>query len=164
MKPLAPTDLAFFDTAPVQLCARFTLPADPVRVFAALADPAGWTSWFPGMYAAAWTSPQVACLGAERLVKLKRYGDFLERMIAWEPGRRFAFTMVGTTSPMARALAEDYRLSDGPSGTTTIDWCMATTPSGLGRAAMPVMKPIMRRMFTKAGAGLARYLGAHDAA
>jgi hypothetical protein len=41
---------------------------------------------------------------------------------------------------------------------------MATTPSGLGRAAMPVMKPIMRRMFTKAGAGLARYLGAHDAA
>lgn len=158
MKPLAPTDLAFFETAPVQLRARFELPADPARVFAALADPAGWTRWFPGMYAAAWTSPATACVGAERLVKLKLYGHFVERMIAWEPGRRFAFTMVGSTSPMARAMAEDYLLAEGPHGTTTIDWCMAAAPSTLGRVAMPVMKPIMRRMFAKAGAGLATYL------
>ena len=164
MKPLAPTDLAFFDSAPVRLQATAIIPADPVRVFAALADPDGWTRWFPGMYEAAWTSTEVACVGAERLVKLKVYGHFVERIIAWEPGQRFAFTMVGSTSPMARALAEDYRLSANPDGTTTIAWCMATTPSTLGRLVMPAMKPIMRRMFGKAGAGLAAYLQAHDAA
>ena len=164
MKALAPTDLAFFDHASVRIQQRVVVPADPTRVFAALADPSGWTRWFPGMYEAAWTSAGVAGLGAERLVKLRLYGHFVERMIAWEPGRRFAFTMVGTTSPMARALAEDYRLTGNPDGTTTLDWCMATEPTMLGRIAMPAMKPIMRRMFGKAGAGLAAYLQAHDAA
>ena len=158
MKTLPATDLLFFDTAPVCIQQRFIIPADPVRVFAALADPTGWPQWFPNMYEAAWTTPAVAQLGAERLVKLRLYGHFVERMIAWEPGQRFAFTMVGTTSPMARALAEDYKLTGNPDGTTTLDWCMATEPSTLGRVVMPAMKPIMRRMFAKAGAGLAAYL------
>lgn len=160
MKVLPPTDLAFFDHAPVRITAQATLPASPARVFAALADAAGWPRWFPRMHHAAWTTPQVAQLGAERLVKLSLYGHFVERMIAWEPGRRLAFTMVGSTSPMARRLAEDYQLRDDGDGSTTIAWTMASEPSGLGRLATPAMAPVMRRMFRQAGHGLRAYLAA----
>ncbi len=161
MKTLPATDLAFFDDAPVRITSSAVIAADPARVFAALADAAGWPRWFPRMYEAAWTSPQVAQLGAERLVKLKLYGNFVERMIAWQPGRRYAFTMVGSTSPLARRIAEDYRLTDRGDGTTTIDWTMATEPNALGNLATPIFIGMMRRMFAKAGAGLNAYLSAH---
>ena len=158
MKALAPTDLAFFDTAPLRITASARIDASPERVFAAFADPVGWTRWFPRMYAAAWTTPTIAAVGAERLVKLSLYGHFLEKMIAWAPGQRLAFTMIATTSPLARRLAEDYQLVDNGDGTTTLNWVFASEPNLLGKLATPVLTRLMQRMFRDAGAGLNRYL------
>ena len=78
-------------------------------------------------------------------------------MIAWEPGARYAFTMVASDSPLASQMAEDYRLTAVPAG-TRLDWTFAATPTTLGKLGMPVMKLIMRKMFRDAGDGLARYL------
>lgn len=150
MKTLTPTDLDFLDAAPVRIVASTTVPTTPAALFDLLADAASWPTWFPLMKRAAWSNGRSGGLGAEREVGLRLLGRFRERMIAWAPGERFAFTMTGSTSPMARQMAEDYRLT-AIDGGTRLDWVLAVTPTIVGKAAMPVMRVLMRRLFARAG-------------
>ena len=158
MKQLAPTDLAFFDTAPMQVRVSGTVAAPPAAVFAAFADAGGWPRWFPMMHRAAWTRGDGG-VGAERTVALRLLGRFEERIIAWTPGVRFAFTMIGSTSPFAAQMAEDYQLAEVAGG-TRIDWIMAARPSALGRVGGPALAAISRRLFRGAVPRLARHLRA----
>ena len=102
------------------------------------------------MKRAAWLGDAHGGLGAEREVTMRMLGRFRERMIAWEPGARFAFTMIGSTSPRVRLLAEDYRLV-AVDGGTRLDWVMAATPTTIGKLGMPIMRRIMLRIFERAG-------------
>lgn len=149
MRTLPPTDLAFFDQAPKRIVGTARFTASPARVFEAFADPAMWPKWFPLMHRAAWTQGSGG-VGSEREVSLRALGTFVERMIAWEPGRRFAFTMIGSTSPLAVQLAEDYQLSPEGSG-TRLDWVMAARPTTLGSIGWLPTKLLLGRMFAKGG-------------
>ena len=156
MRTLAPTDLAYFDHAPMRVTASATIAASPAEVFAALADAAGWVRWFPLMHRAAWTRG-TGGVDAERTVALRLFGQFAERIIAWEPGARFAFTMIASSSPMARQMAEDYRLTAVGTG-TRLDWVMAATPTAVGKVASPALTRIVGRLFAGAGRRLDRML------
>ena len=107
MKTMEPMTLAELDTAPFRVVQSTVLPGTPDQVFAELADPARWIGWFPLMRKAAWTSNSTACVGAERTVGLRLLGRFAERFLAWEPGKRYAFTMIASTSPLARPIASE---------------------------------------------------------
>jgi hypothetical protein len=152
VKTLAPTDLSFFETAPLRIVASARVSASPARVFESFAKPEDWPKWFPMMKYAKWTKGEGG-LDSEREVSVGALGKYRERMIAWEPGARFSFTMIGSTSPLAEQLAEDYLLV--PDGTgTVIEWVMAGRPTTVGKLGAPVMKAIMSRLFAKGGRNL----------
>ncbi|HTJ85339.1 MAG TPA: SRPBCC family protein [Polyangiaceae bacterium] len=158
---LRPETLDFFARAPLKLQDRAVIGKSPDEVFAALADVSTWTKWFPLMTRCEWVTKETACVGAERVVSLTLLGTYRERFLAWEPGKRFAFTMTESSSPLARAIAEDMILSPVDGGSATaIDWTMAAQPTIVGRLGRPILMATMRRVFREGGLRLGRLLGA----
>ncbi len=156
---MVPSELAFVDEpSAVRIDVSATLPASPARVFAELADAASWPRWFDDMRSAHWTQGS-ASLGAVRKVTLG-LGTFEERMIAWEPGARFSFSIDGASVPLAKRIVEDWRLFPVSADETRLDWSMIVAPTLISRVARPILEPVMRHMFRKSIAGLARYLSA----
>lgn len=159
MKLLDPVSLDYFDTAPMRIVASARLSATPERVFESLADVHDWPRWFPLMVEARWTRGEGG-VDAEREVGLRLLGRFRERMLVWERGKRFAFTMIGSSSPLATHMAEDYQLTRDGSG-TRLDWVFAATPTSLGKLAAPGMRAFMKKLFERGGANLEHLLSAN---
>jgi uncharacterized protein YndB with AHSA1/START domain len=158
MFSLDPQPLAFAESAPIRVTDSATVRATPDRVFEAFADTPSWTKWFPLMHRARWVSSETSGVGSEREVALRLLGAYRERFVAWEPGRRFAFTMTASSSPMARAIVEDFKFTE-QGGSTRIDWVLAADPRTLGKIARPALEAIMPRVFRKSGQQLEKYLG-----
>lgn len=158
---LPPQSVDFFERAPLKVQERAVVAKSPDEVFAAFADAPSWPRWFPLMTRCDWVSTETSGVGAERVVHLTLLGTYRERFIAWEPGRRFSFTMTETSSPLARALAEDFRFSPVDGGAATaIDWTLAAEPRLVGRIARPILVATMKRVFRESGHRLSRFLGA----
>ncbi len=160
MREMQPMNLAEIKTAPFRIERHATFEGTPRAMFAQLAEPARWLDWFPLMYSARWTSAQTTGVGAEREVRLRVFGDYRERVLAWDPSERFAFTMLASTSPLVTRMAEDWRITrDGRS--VRLDWTVGAYPSMLGRAATPVLRRVLGTMFTRGGSKLRRLLREH---
>jgi len=156
---LSPQALDFFENAPLRVSESATITAPPLRVFAAFADAASWPKWFPLMYSARWISPDIERVGAEREVRLHGLGKYVERFIAWEPGARFSFTMTSSSSPLAHALAEDFKMAPARDGAATrIDWTLAADPTLVGKVFRFGLEVTMRRVFLRSGKQLEAYL------
>jgi polyketide cyclase/dehydrase/lipid transport protein len=157
MRSMTPMSLADLDTAPFRMVHSAVLPGSPDAVFAQLAAPERWVGVFPMMTKAAWSSAQIACVGAERRVTLRMLGRFEERFLVWEPGKRFAFTMIASSSPLTTQMAEDYRLTR-EGADTRLEWIVGAVPTLLGRAGTPALRLVTRQLFTRFLANLGRVL------
>jgi hypothetical protein len=156
MRELVPVDLSWIEARPDAVRVSIALAAAPARVFEALADAPGWTRWFPLMHRAASIGGgdgDGGGVGAEREVAVRGFGRLRERFLAWEPGARYAFTMIGVTSPLIAQMGEDYRITPTGDG-ARLDWTMAALPRGPGRLLAPGLRVMMRRIFARAGRNL----------
>jgi uncharacterized protein YndB with AHSA1/START domain len=161
VRPLPPQTLDFFERAPLRVTESATIAAPPLRVFSAFADAPSWPKWFPLMHTAKWVSKEIECVGAEREVALYGLGSYVERFLAWEPGKRFAFTMTASSSPLADAIAEDFKMSPVRDGAATrIAWTLAADPTRVGRALRFGLEATMRQVFLRSGKQLEKYLSA----
>jgi uncharacterized protein YndB with AHSA1/START domain len=157
MRPYREVTLDWIATAPLRLRTSARFATSPARVFDALADAAGWPRWFPLMTAACWLRGAPGGIDAVREVSVLGFGRFEERFVAWEPGARFGFTMIAGSSPLAAAIAEDYRLTPDGDG-TRLAWTFGAEPTALGRLAAPALRLAMPRIVDRATARLARRL------
>lgn len=156
---LAPQPLEFVDSAPLRVSDSAVVRASPERVFRAFADTASWPKWFPLMTKAKWVSDAHEGIGAEREVTLTLLGTYREKFIAWEPEKRFAFTMTKSSSPLARAICEDFQFTAEDGGAATrIDWVLAADPRAIGKVLRPVLEQTMKRVFRRSGPKLQAYL------
>lgn len=151
MRDMAPLSLDDLEGgAPFRVTASAVLDAAPSAVFEELRDP---SLWFPLMRRSVWRTGATSGVGAEREVDIHLFGRFRERMLAWQPGRRVAFTMIASTSPLVAQMAEDWALQPDGDG-THLTWTIAAVPTALARPAQPALRAILRSMFALAHPGL----------
>jgi hypothetical protein len=155
MRSMPPLALEDFEVQPFRFTATTKLDADPLAVFAELGDP---SLWFPMMRRSVWKTGATSGVDAEREVDVLGFGKFRERMLAWEPGARVAFTMIGTTSPLMEVMGEDWRVSREDIF-TRLDWIVVAKPTLLGRAATLPLRGILRVMFMRSCGNLQKRAG-----
>jgi uncharacterized protein YndB with AHSA1/START domain len=154
---LRAVDLDFITTAKHRVTVTEVVPASPDEVFAALADdPAGWGAWFPGFTdAGRYLTPGPHGVGSQREV-FARGSRFLETILVWEPGRRWAFRVDEAGLPAVRALAEHFTLTPEGSG-TRVDYTMAqeTSPGFVGGLIIRFAAGQLRKALRNLGTHLA---------
>jgi hypothetical protein len=143
MRELTPMRLDDLDRAPVQIRGDAHVDATPDAIFDELRDP---SLWFPMMRRSVWHTGATSGVGAVRDVDIALLGAFRERMVAWEPGARCAFTMTATSSPLVEQMAEDWRMARDGDG-TRVSYLIAARLVPRARAIGMPMKLVTGRMF-----------------
>lgn len=154
MGALQTRSLDWTSSAPLRVEARGTSSASPEAVFAVLADHERWPEWFPGVKRVTVLGPAEG-VGARRRVAIPG-ATVDEEFIAWEPGRRWAFTATAARPGLFRSLVEDCRLEPTDGGGTAITYTMSFDPAPVAGVLLRAMAGRMRANNTKALANLAR--------
>ena len=128
--------------------------APPEKVFALLADSAGWSEWAGPMVVRSWWeregTPAPGGVGAIRRLGFGKLSS-REEIVQYDAPRFLAYTWL--TSFPVRDYRAEVRLT--PDGTgTRIEW------SGTFRPAFPGGATVMRRFFLSTVGGFARRLAA----
>ncbi|MBY0278570.1 nitroreductase/quinone reductase family protein [Candidatus Binatia bacterium] len=163
-------DLGFVARAPVRHVFTALVRAPRAAVFAAIADPPGWPAWFPGVRSARYASPPPHGVGSIREADVSGT-RWVEEMIAWDEGRRWAYTVTEASTPLASAQVEVFEVADAPDETladgtpaTRVTWTLAIEPRLLQKLTGPIAPLVMRRVFERAMTNLeARLRGAAGA-
>jgi uncharacterized protein YndB with AHSA1/START domain len=163
-------DMTFVERAPVRHVFTEVVAAPRDAVFAAIADPTGWHAWFPGVRSARYASPPPHGVGTIREADVSGT-RWVEEMIAWEPDRRWAYTVTEASTPLASAQVEVFDCNDvldaaglaGAAGDpsavrTRVTWTLAIEPRLLQKIAAPIAPLVMGRLFARAMANLERQL------
>jgi hypothetical protein len=135
VKALETKPLSWIDQAPIHLGGSRSTSASPEAVFAILADHERWPEWFAGVTRVSVLGP-AAGVGARRRVEVPGL-VVEEEFIAWDEGRRWAFTGTAAKPGIFRSLVEDCQLEARPDGGTDVSYTMHHDASGL---TVPVLK------------------------
>jgi hypothetical protein len=156
-------DGAFADRAKKHYTYDFRVDMTPAQAFTAVTSPTQLGRWLPDIRSARWLTSEPHGVGSVREVRLATMAVH-EKVLIWEPGERFVFTIVRASLPLLKRMVEDYRFeksrpgergsSQGYDGsaraTTRIRWTIAYQPRTLAMPLEPVLAPRFARMFEQA--------------
>jgi uncharacterized protein YndB with AHSA1/START domain len=161
MPRLRSEDLSFVERAPVVVRAEATVPASPAAVWPAFADARAWVDWFAGMSEAHYTSPAPHGVGSTRSVRVMGLAAD-ETILAFEPGRCFAFRVDSANVPVLNALVEVVTFEPAGAGTRVV-YRQALEPKPWLRWLMPLLRRQMQRGLERGLAGLPPWLARRGA-
>jgi len=136
------SDLSFVVDAPWRFDVVAAVRASPEEAFDAFAEPAQMERFIVGYRRCAWHEPPG--LGARRQLELVGL-SFRERIVAFEPGARFAFAIDEMTAPLASKMLEDIQFDPMADGRTRVVWSVCYAP----RAALTLVHPLARMGFER---------------
>jgi hypothetical protein len=143
-----PVGESFFEEAPMRLRAGFEIVRPAAVVWDELcADDA--LHWCRILGDVRWTSPRPFGVGTTREVKALMGTTVLrEHYFLWEEGRRHCFHVAETTSPLFKALAEDYTVEPRGEDACRFTWTVAVELTAIGRPGAPINRAILKTLFT----------------
>jgi hypothetical protein len=148
-----PVGLEFLQQTKNVFRAEEIVRATSDQIFDVFEDAHSWTVWAMPIQHVEWTSPKPFGIGTTRTVSMLGGMDGYEEFVAWERGKRMAFTFVGCSKDATEKFLEDYRVTDLGDGSCKVEWYMAMETRGFSRYIMWMTRPIMRfanrRMFRK---------------
>ena len=133
----------FLDQTRNVVAAIEIVKATPEQIFEMFEDAHAWTVWALPIRKVEWTSPKPYGVGTTRSVHMM--GDLVgyEEFVAWERGKRMAFSFVGCNKDVTEKFLEDYRVTDLDNGSCRVEWYMAMEVNGFSRHLMFLTRPIM---------------------
>lgn len=139
-----PVGLDFLEKTKNVFRSEEVIKATPQQIFEVFEDEVAWTIWAPPIQKVEWTSPKPFGVGTTRSVHMM--GDLIgyEEFVAWDSGKRMAFTFLGSNKNVTEKFLEDYRVTDLGDGTCRVVWYMAIENRGEPAWRSALMRPIMR--------------------
>jgi len=153
---LVPQEIEFADTAPVTAEGAAVVTGTPEEVWAVLADHQGWPSWFAGVKSCEATSEPATGVGSTRRVVLAGGSRFEERFVAWDPAKRWAFTVTDMRPAAVRSLVERITIAELAPGRTRVTYRMAFDPKPWLKPVAPLLARAMSANLTRAMTSLGR--------
>ena len=142
---LRPVGIEFLETARRKWVVEGEVAAPRADVWRHYVDPTTWPSWFPGVREAHYRGEEPWGVGSIREADIRGFG-MVEVMVAWEEGRRWAYTIERATAPLARAQLECTEFEDTPAG-TLLRWTIAADPGALLTITRPLFQGTVERLF-----------------
>ncbi len=138
-----PVDDSFFTTAPLRLSETFNVARPASSVWADLCEdnPLRWCRILDSIE---WTSPRPFGVGTTRTANALKGTNILhEEFFIWEEGRRMAFYVLESSSPLFKRFAEDYVVEPTGERSCTFTWTLAGEPTVVGKAGGPVNRLLL---------------------
>ena len=146
----------FIDTARKTWVVSCDLAAPRDEVWGAISDPTTWKAWFPGVDRAWYSSDPPHGVGAIREAIVSGQ-HFVEEMVTWDEGVRWAYCITSATVPLARAQVECHELEVCEGG-TRVRWTIASDPRLLLWLSAPFFHRTVLRLHRRAMSNLERWL------
>ena len=132
----------FIDTARKTWVVSCDLAAPRDEVWGAISDPTTWKAWFPGVDRAWYSSDPPHGVGAIREAIVSGQ-HFVEEMVTWDEGVRWAYCITSATVPLAAAQVECHELEDCEGG-TRVRWTIIKGRRAFRDTVCPPALPTMR--------------------
>lgn len=151
-----PVDLRFCAVAPEKILTQLVVPVPAERLYEVLLTGENQTVWAQGYVQTVWYNASPYARGSIRDIHLQ-WIRVRERLLALEPGRRFAFSSDALTVPLVRRMVEDIQFVTLDAHTTRIDWLVCYELAWGLRPLAGLLRPVFTKMFADFAHGLANY-------
>ena len=165
-------DATFTDASKKRFTYDFRVDMTPDEVFRIVTAPSEIGRWMPDVRGARWVTGEPHGVGSLREVRLSTIAVHA-KVLLWEPGERFAFTIVRASAPILKRMVEDFRFEPiglpvgaralgtglGPSPATRVRWTISYQPKALAMPLEPLLAPRFAKMFEAASRRLTQLDG-----